>query len=85
MGTYVEGNKRSMLSKTDAKFTLRWNRIDVTDRTNFAIGNAGWLVIRFILIHVTNNSYGIETGIFKMECPKTEVAQPITVSVLAKA
>jgi len=42
MGTDVQGNRRSMLSKnTDAKFTLRWNRMNVTDRTNFAIGNAG--------------------------------------------
>jgi hypothetical protein len=86
MGTYVQGNKRSMLNKnTDAKFTRRWNRINVTDRTNFAVGNAGWLVSRFILIHITNNIYGSETGIFKMECQKTEVAQPITVSVRSKA
>jgi len=41
MGTCVQGNKCSMLSKTDAKFTLRWGRINVTDRTNFAIRNAG--------------------------------------------
>ena len=69
-----------MLNKnTDAKFTLRWNIMNVTDRTNFSIGNAGLLVIRFIrvlpVIHITNKSYGGETGTFKMESPKTEVAQ----------